>query len=171
MKAAILGGVSLEDGKRERFNEIEQELEKLALKFEGNILDATKKFEKLIPNRKDVEGLPETALRLAAKAAVSKVSNFPPIYGHEVATAEDGPWIITLDPPIYRSVMQHAQKRLLREEVFRAYVARASSGDLNNGPIIEQILKLRLEKAKLLGYSMRSAWKQKWLLLIKLKSS
>lgn len=51
------------------------------------------------------------------------------------------------------SVMQHARNRSLREEVYRAYVTRASSGDLDNTPIIDQILKLRLEKAKLLGYN------------------
>lgn len=49
--------------------------------------------------------------------------------------------------------MQHAQNRSLREELYRAYVSRASSGDLDNSPIIEQILKLRLEKAKILGYN------------------
>ena len=51
------------------------------------------------------------------------------------------------------SVMQHARNRTLREEVYRAYVTRASSGDLDNTPIIDQILQLRLEKAKLLGYN------------------
>lgn len=51
------------------------------------------------------------------------------------------------------SVMQHARNRSLREEVYRAYVTRASSGDLDNTPIIDQILKLRLEKAQLLGYN------------------
>ena len=50
------------------------------------------------------------------------------------------------------SVMQHARNRSLREEVYRAYVTRASSGDLDNTEIINQILKLRLEKAQLLGY-------------------
>lgn len=49
--------------------------------------------------------------------------------------------------------MQHAQNRSLRKEVYYAYVTRASSGDLDNTEIIGQILKLRLEKAKLLGYS------------------
>lgn len=51
------------------------------------------------------------------------------------------------------AVMQHAKNRSLREEVYLAYVNRASSGDLDNTTIIDQILKLRLEKAKLLGYS------------------
>lgn len=51
------------------------------------------------------------------------------------------------------AVMQHAKNRTLREEIYRAYISRASSGDLDNTAIIDQILKLRLEKAKLLGYN------------------
>ncbi|KAJ9699379.1 hypothetical protein PVL29_008128 [Vitis rotundifolia] len=145
IKEAVLNGVSLEDNKREYFNEIQQELEKLSQKFEENILDSTKQFEKLITDKKDIEGLPATALAMAAEMALSK--------GHKDATAENGPWVLTLDAPSYRSVMQHAQNRSLREEVYRSYVARASSGDYNNTPIIAQILKLKLEKAKLLGYN------------------
>lgn len=72
--------------------------------------------------------------------------------GYETATAENGPWIITLDAPSFMSVMQHSRNRSLREEVYRAYITRASSGDLDNTLIIDQVLKLRLEKAKLLGY-------------------
>lgn len=145
IKEAVLNGVSLEDDKREQFNKIEQELERLSEKFGENVLDATKKFEKLITDKKEIEGLPATALGLAAQSAVSK--------GHENATAENGPWIITLDAPSYIAVMQHARNRSLREEVYRAYLTRASSGDLDNTKLIEQILKLRLEKAKLLNYN------------------
>ncbi|KAI4328105.1 hypothetical protein L6164_020489 [Bauhinia variegata] len=145
IKEAVLNGVSLEDDQREQFNKIEQELERLSQKFGENVLDATKKFEKLITDKTEIEGLPATALGLAAQTAVSK--------GHENATAESGPWIITLDAPSYIAVMQHARNRSLREEVYRAFVTRASSGDLDNTGIIDQILKLRLEKAKLLNYN------------------
>lgn len=145
IKEAILSGIALEDDKREQFNKIEQELAKLSRKFEENVLDATKKYEKVIMDKKDIEGLPPTALGLAAQTAVTK--------GHENATAENGPWILTLDAPSFISVMQHARNRTLREEVYRAYVTRASSGDLDNTPIIDQVLQLRLEKAKLLGYN------------------
>ena len=72
--------------------------------------------------------------------------------GRENATAENGPWVITLDAPSYIAVMQHARNRALREEVYRAYLTRASSGELDNTHIITQILKLRLEKAKILGH-------------------
>ncbi|CAN7037555.1 unnamed protein product [Brassica rapa subsp. trilocularis] len=145
IKEAVLSGIALEDDKREEFNKIEQELEKLSHKFSENVLDATKKFEKLITDKKEIEGLPPSALGLFAQAAVSK--------GNENATADAGPWLITLDAPSYLPVMQHAKNRALREEVYRAYLSRASSGDLDNTAIIDQILKLRLEKAKLLGYS------------------
>jgi oligopeptidase A len=145
IKEATLNGVALEGDAKERFNEIQQELEKLSLKFNENVLDATKSFEKLITDKKDIEGLPPTALGLAAQTAASK--------GHEGATAENGPWIITLDIPSYLPVAQHAHNRSLREELYRAYVTRASTGKLDNTPIIDQILRLRLERAKLLGYS------------------
>lgn len=145
IKEAVLNGVSLEDDKRDQFNKIEQELVKLSEKFGEHVLDATKKFEKLISEKKDIEGLPGTALGLGAQTAVSK--------GHENATAEDGPWVITLDAPSFMSVMQHAKNRTLRKEVYLAYITRASSGELDNTGIIDQILKLRLEKAKLLGYN------------------
>ncbi|RID68258.1 hypothetical protein BRARA_C00429 [Brassica rapa] len=145
IKEAVLSGIALEDDKREEFNKIEQELEKLSHEFSENVLDATKKFEKLITDKKEIEGLPPSALGLFAQAAVSK--------GHENATADAGPWLITLDAPSYLPVMQHATNRALREEVYRAYLSRASSGELDNTTIIDQILKLRLEKAKLLGYS------------------
>ncbi|KAL3654627.1 hypothetical protein CASFOL_001612 [Castilleja foliolosa] len=144
LKEAILYGVSLEDIKKERFNEVEQESEKLAQKFEENILDATKNYEKVVMDKKEIEGLPFTTLALAAETAISK--------GYDNVTADAGPWIITLDGPIYRSVMQHAHNRSLREDIYRAYVSRASEGPLNKTPIIERILELRLEKAKLLGH-------------------
>ncbi|TKY69988.1 Organellar oligopeptidase A [Spatholobus suberectus] len=145
IREAVLNGVSLEDDKKENFNKIEQELERLSQKFGENVLDATKKFEKLITDKKDIEGLPATALGLAAQSAVSK--------GHENATAENGPWVITLDAPSFIAVMQHARNRSLREEIYCAYITRASTGDLDNTEIIDQILKLRLEKAKLLNYN------------------
>ncbi|XP_077223526.1 putative cytosolic oligopeptidase A isoform X2 [Tasmannia lanceolata] len=145
IKEAVLNGVSLEDDKRDQFNKIQQELGKLSQKFDANIFDATKNYEKLITDKMEVDGLPATALGLYAQTAISK--------GHANATTEKGPWIITLDFPCYRRVLQHARNRSLREEVYRAYTTRASNEDLDNTPIIDQILKLRLAKANILGYN------------------
>ncbi|MBA0577388.1 hypothetical protein Golob_023869, partial [Gossypium lobatum] len=82
IKEVVLNGVSLEDDKRELFNKIEHvqcssswclELEMLSHKFSENVLDATNKFEKLITNKKEIDGLPTTALGLAAQRIVSNV--------------------------------------------------------------------------------------------------
>ncbi|EFJ49660.1 hypothetical protein VOLCADRAFT_104239 [Volvox carteri f. nagariensis] len=140
----VLGGVALEGEAKERFNAIQQELTQLATKFSNNVLDATKSFKKLLTDPADVAGLPATSLGLAAQQAARE--------GHEGATPENGPWLITLDFPSYFPVMTHAKNRALREELYRAYISRASSGDSDNGPIIERILELRAEKARLLGY-------------------
>ena len=88
---------------RERFNEIKKELSKLSTKFSNNVLDATKSFKKLITEKALVEGLPASALGLAAQQAKSE--------GHDDATPEDGPWLITLDFPSYFPVMSHAKNR------------------------------------------------------------
>ncbi|KAE8704081.1 putative cytosolic oligopeptidase A [Hibiscus syriacus] len=90
---AVLNGVSLEDDEREQFNKIEQ-------KFSENSLGATKKFKKHITDKKEIDGLPATTLGLAAQPAVSQ--------GHENATADNGPWMITLDALSAFSVVQHA---------------------------------------------------------------
>ncbi|KAL3618978.1 hypothetical protein CASFOL_037206 [Castilleja foliolosa] len=66
LKEAVLNGVALEDDKREEFNKIEQELTKLSRKFRENVLDSTKMFEKLITDKKEIKGLSDTALGLAA---------------------------------------------------------------------------------------------------------
>lgn len=58
-----------------------------------------------------------------------------------------------MDAPCYLSVMQHAKNRSLREEIYYAYITRASSGEMDNTSIIDQILKLRQEKAKILNFN------------------
>lgn len=140
----VLGGVALEGAEKERFNEIQQELSKLSTDFSNNLLDATKAYKKLLTEKADVEGLPESARALAAQQAKGE--------GHEDASAENGPWLFTLDFPSFFPVMTHAANRALREEMYKANITRASSGDSDNTPIIEKILTLRQEKAKLLGF-------------------
>lgn len=71
----------------------------------------TQAFKKLLTDPADVAGLPATSLGLAAQQAARE--------GHEGATAESGPWLVTLDFPSYFPVMTHAKNRALREEVYR----------------------------------------------------
>jgi oligopeptidase A len=130
---------------KERFNAIAEELTQLSTTFSNNVLDSTKAFSKLLTSKADVDGLPASALALMAQQAQGK--------GHEAATPEDGPWLVTLDIPSYLPVQLHAKSRSLREEVYRAYITRASVGDSDNTPILMSILRLRKEKAALLGYT------------------
>lgn len=140
-----LGGVGLEGEAKERFNAIELELAELSTKFSNNVLDATKAFSITITNKEDIEGLPESAFAQLAQSAVSA--------GEKDATAENGPWRVTLDMPSYIPIMQHAKNRELREKLYRAFITRASEGETNNSPIVVKILQLKKEKANLLGYN------------------
>ncbi|CAL8464147.1 g3682 [Coccomyxa elongata] len=140
----VLGGVALEGEAKERFNEIKQELSQISTKFSNNLLDATKAFKKLVNDKTDVDGLPASALALGAQQAENE--------GHKGATAEEGPWLFTLDIPSYQPILMHAKNRALREEFYRAYITRASSGENDNTPLIERTLALKQEQAQLLGY-------------------
>ena len=144
LRSAELSGVGLAGETRDRFNQIQMELAKLSTQFSNNTLDATKAFKLLLTEQSEVEGLPESALSLASQAARDD--------GQEAATKEDGPWLITLDFPSFGPFLKYAKSRELREKVYRAYISRASSGDLSNRENIERILALRQEKAGLLGY-------------------
>ncbi|MCH7689182.1 MAG: M3 family metallopeptidase, partial [Planctomycetes bacterium] len=144
---AELAGISLEAADRKRFNEIARELSQLSTDFSNHVLDATKAFSLVLEEQDDVEGLPGSLLSLAA-------GSFNEAAGDDQtpATPEAGPWRITLDAPSFVPFMQHCRHRHLRESVYRAYVTRASAGDLDNGALIPRILRLRKEQAKLLGY-------------------
>jgi len=145
IRDAELSGVGLTGAKKERFNQIQLELAELSTKFSNNLLDATKEFQLKLTQPEDVDGLPPSALSLAAQTARSQ--------GEENATAENGPWVITLDYPSFIPFMKYATNRELREKLYKAFISRASSGELDNNPQILRILKLRQEKAQLLGYS------------------
>ena len=144
IREAELSGVALEGAEKDRFNQIQQELAELSTQFSNNLLDATKDFVLTLTDKAEVEGLPASLLALAAQGAREA--------GDKSATAEAGPWRITLDFPSFRPFLQHSRRRDLRERVYRAYITRASQGELNNTPLIEQILTLRREMAGLLGY-------------------
>lgn len=144
IRDAELSGVGFEGEKRDRFNAIQLELAELSTKFSNHVLDATKAFSLTLTEPEEVEGLPPSLLSLAAQAARSE--------GIEEATAEKGPWRITLDRPSFGPFLKFSKRRELREQVYKAYISRASDGELNNFPLIERILELRQEKANLLGF-------------------
>eukprot|EP00903_Cladosiphon_okamuranus_P008310 g7994.t1 len=151
VKQMELGGVGLVGEAKEEFNKIQLELADLSTKFSNNVLDATKAFSLTMTDKSDVEGLPASALGLAAQSAKAA--------GEENATAEAGPWRLTLDMPSYLPCMQHLKNREVREKLYRAFTTRASSTSvgeggksLDNEPHIARILELKKTMAGLLGY-------------------
>jgi len=145
IQEAELSGVGLEGEALERFNKNRLRLGELSTKFSNNVLDSTKAFKLKLTQAEEIAGLPPSLLALAAQTARSE--------GEETATPEGGPWVITLDYPSYIPFMKYSSNRELREKVYKASISKASSGELNNTDLIEEILKLRQEQAQILGYS------------------
>ncbi|WP_017324974.1 M3 family metallopeptidase [Synechococcus sp. PCC 7336] len=142
---AELAGVGLEGEPQQRFNDIQMELAKLSTDFSNHVLDATKAFSLTLATPEEVGGLPPSLLSLAAQAARAA--------GEENASPETGPWRITLDFPSFGPFLKYSTRRDLRETVYKAYITRASSGELDNSALIDRILELRREQAQLLGFN------------------
>ncbi len=135
-----LGGAELPEDRKPRFMEIQEELAKLSAKFEENLLDATKAWSKLIGDETELDGVPEDAKAMFAEMAQ--------------ADGKTG-WKLNLQAPSFLPIMQFCANRALREEMYRAYVTRASEfgpAELDNTPLIARILELRQEAARLLGF-------------------
>lgn len=137
-----LSGVDLPDAEKARFKAIQQELSRLQSRYEENLLDATNAWTRQVTDEAELAGLPDSARDMAAQAASEREM--------------DG-WVFTLDFPSYYAVMTYADSRDLREEMYSAYSTRASDQgghpEWDNSDLMEQILALRHEAARLLGYA------------------
>jgi len=138
-----LSGIELGQDARNRYKEILQKLSQLSSQYSDNVLDATNAWHKQISDEALLAGLPESARSLARQTAAQRDL--------------DG-WVFTLEFPSYYPVMTYADNRDLREELYSAYVTRASeqgphAGQWDNTAIMEEILALRHEAAQLLGFN------------------
>ncbi len=147
IKAAEHSGVGLEGKAKERFNEIAKRKSQLNTEFSNNVLDATKAYELIITDKKDITGWPNNLKQLAAQSYAKEKGQ-----AGQKADPENGPWRITLDFPSSGPFMQHSRNRAQRREVYHAMVTRASSGKFDNSQNISEILKLRKEEAEILGF-------------------
>lgn len=138
-----LSGIGLPAEQQQRYGEIVARLSELASQFSNQVMDATLGWHKLVTDEAELAGLPESAKAAAAQVAASR---------------ELQGWLFTLDIPSYLPVMMYADNAALREELYRAYVTRASdqgpnAGQWDNGPLMGEILTLRHELATLLGFA------------------
>jgi oligopeptidase A len=135
-----LGGAELQADAKARFKKNAERLAELSSRFNDNVLDATNQFELLIEDRSQLTGIPDDVVETARKTA------------SEIGKTG---WKFTLHAPSYLPVMQYAENRALREQMYRAYSTRASEfgkPELDNRNLILEILRLRREQARLLGY-------------------
>jgi oligopeptidase A len=135
-----LSGAELPDEQKPRFQELQEEGAALAAKFSENLLDATNAHAEVITDEQGLSGLPADVIEVARGSA-------------EKAGVEG--WRFTLHAPSFGPVMQYANNRGLRSRMYRAYATRASEfgkAELDNSPLIRDLLKLRAEEAAMLGY-------------------
>ncbi len=137
-----LSGIGLDAEKQKRYGEIVARLSELGSTYSNNVLDATMGWSKLITDVNELAGLPESALAAAQEMAQAK---------------EQQGWLLTLDMPSYLPVMTYADNRELRHEMYQAFVTRASdqgpnAGKWDNSDIMAEMLALRYELARLLGF-------------------
>ena len=154
-----LGGAELADDKKARYLEIQERLSELSSRFSDNLLDATNDYTLLVTDENELRGLPSDALQVAQEAATE--------------TGKSG-WLFTLKAPSYMPVIQFADNRALREKLYRAYSTRASEFGKpehpqevgrgykaaeaatttlhDNTPLMNEIVQLRGEEARLLGF-------------------
>lgn len=138
-----LSGVDLPPASKSRFKTIAQELSQLQSRFQDNVLDATQAWDKAIEDPALLAGIPESACAVAKQTAERQ--------------GRAG-WVFNLEFPSYIAVMTYADDRELRKEFYTAFSTRASdqgplAGRWDNSELMERILALRHEQARLLGFA------------------
>ncbi|KAF8062666.1 hypothetical protein HT031_003995 [Scenedesmus sp. PABB004] len=146
-------GVGLAGEERDTFNGLSGQLQALQNTFNNNVLDAKAAFQLLVTDPARLAGLPAaTRDAAAAAAAAAGHGGVGGGGGGAAGAAGAGPWLLSLDPSIYTSVMTSATDRSLREALFKADKTTAASGRFDNTATIDEILSLRRRLAGLLGY-------------------
>ncbi len=137
----VRGGANLSKENQEKLRALNEELSKLSLQFGENLLAETNRnFKLVIDDKTGLEGLPEDVIARAADDAK--------------AFGEEGKWVFTLAKPSMLPFLQYAKNRDLREKLYRGYFMRGDNDNaFDNKEIIKKIVKLRDEKAKLLGFT------------------
>ena len=139
-KSFVRNGALLSPEQKDSLKEINQQLATLNLNFSTNILKETNKWELVVDNEADLSGLPASSIAVAAEEAEAR--------------GMKGKWVFTLHAPSRLPLLTYADKRELREKMYKGYTSLASNdNEFNNDANINAILKLRTQKARLLGFN------------------
>ncbi len=139
-KGFTRNGALLNKKDKEKLKAISTELSMKTLKFSENLLKDAALFELWIEDEEDLAGLPDGVREAAKMTAKEK--------------GKENAWVFTLDYPSYIPFMKYSDQRALREKLYKAFASRAmNDNEFNNEAVIKDIVSLRIEKAKLLGYN------------------
>jgi len=134
----VQGGAELDGPRKDELRKVNEQLAGLKVRFGQNLRKDSNAFELWLGTEAELAGLPESVRAEAAKAAADK--------------GKPGQWLFGLHKPSLLPFLQYSSVRPLREKLFRAYVERgAHPGELDNRPLITEIVALRIQKARLLG--------------------
>ena len=141
-KGFVRNGANLNKPDQDTLRKINQELSVLTVKYSQNVLDETNSY-KLFIDEKDLAGLPESVI--SAAASVAKESG------------QDGKWAFTTQRPSIFPFMTYSPNRDLRRTIYNAYINRGNNGnEYDNNKLLADIVRLRADRAKLLGYKTHS---------------
>jgi peptidyl-dipeptidase Dcp len=144
-KKFVRGGANLPADKKEQLKKINEQLSLLDLKFGNNMLAETNNYKLVIDNQADLAGLPESVVAGAASEAKT--------------AGMEGKWVFTLQKPSWIPFVTYADKRELREKLYKAMYNRGNNGnEYDNKAVINDIVNLRLQKANIMGYDSWSAF-------------
>ncbi len=140
MKGFILSGAELNEKDKDKLKKINLQLTDLSLKFSDNVTKSA--YNLVITDKKDLKGLPEDVITGAKEKAKALKMNKK---GKDV-------WVFNLDMPSFLPFMKYSENDDLKEKLWREYFKRGTAEELDNRPLVVKILKLRKQKANLLGF-------------------
>jgi len=143
-KSFVRNGANLNPEDQEKLKKLNLEISVLAVKFNQNVLSETNDFKLVIDKKADLAGLPESVIANAAEMAK--------------ADSLDGRWVFTTQKPSMIPFLQYADNRDLRKKLYNAYLNRGNNGNkYDNNQVLADLVRLRAERAKLLGYKTHAA--------------
>jgi peptidyl-dipeptidase Dcp len=141
-KSFVRNGANLNVTDQDTLKKINQRLSVLSVKFSQNVLEETNSYQ-MVLEKNQLKGLPESVIAAAAEAGK--------------ASGNEGKWVFTIQKPSIFPFLQYSEERDLRRELFSAYALRGNNGnDNDNNQILAEMVKLRAERAKILGYQTHS---------------
>lgn len=136
----VNSGANLNDADKARLRELNMEISMLQLEFSQNLLHETNNTFVVANSIEELKGLPQANIDAAAKMAASN--------------GQPGKWMFNMQRPSCNPVLQYCENRDLRRKVYEAYYNRGNQGNAHDSKeICAKLVALRLEKAKLMGYS------------------